>query len=129
LPDIAHRSPTEPTRPDDASEIAFDERDRRVPIAMPTWTCAKAGRSLIPSPAIATKRPPRVASAIVERRPARSESYGGQDVSGSRDGADRASVLYPVFGLLLNPMNASAVMAMSSVTVIGSALRLRTALL
>ena len=40
-----------------------------------------------------------------------------------------AGVLYPVFGLLLNPMNASAVMAMSSVTVIGSALRLRTALL
>ena len=35
-----------------------------------------------------------------------------------------AGVLYPVFGLLLSPMLAAAAMALSSVSVIGNALRL-----
>jgi Cu+-exporting ATPase len=37
-----------------------------------------------------------------------------------------AGVLYPWFGILLDPMIASAAMSLSSVTVISNALRLRT---
>jgi Cu+-exporting ATPase len=36
-----------------------------------------------------------------------------------------AGVLYPVFGLLLSPMIASAAMSLSSVSVIANALRLK----
>jgi len=40
-----------------------------------------------------------------------------------------AGVLYPVFGILLSPMIAAAAMSLSSVSVIGNALRLRSAVI
>ena len=37
-----------------------------------------------------------------------------------------AGILYPIFGILISPIFAAAAMSLSSVSVIGNALRLRT---
>ncbi len=55
------------------------------------------------------------------------ESPSDRTTSSSAGVPIAAGVLYPWFGLLLSPMIASAAMSLSSVSVIGNALRLRKA--
>ena len=86
-----------------------------VPMAMPTSACARAGASLIPSPAIATRRPSDWSFLIT----AFFYNAAGVPIA--------AGVLYPFFGLLLSPIIAALAMSLSSVSVITNALRLRVA--
>ena len=51
-------------------------------------------------------------------------SLRSENMRRSRPVTIAAGVLYPVFGILLSPMVGAAAMALSSVSVIGNALRL-----
>src|SRR5207247_5628122 len=65
LPNIAHGAPAEVPGTGNAAQVPLDEGHTSaliatsvpVPIAIPTWACARAGASLTPSPAIATTWP------------------------------------------------------------------------
>src|ERR1700674_1172235 len=60
LADVAHRRAAEPYRTHDPPQVALRPSiatSVRVPIAIPTSAAARAGASLMPSPAIATTRP------------------------------------------------------------------------
>ena len=115
--DVAHRRTAEATRPDDAAQSPLTSVTAAlsiatsvpVPMAIPTSAAARAGASLMPSPAMATRRPTfrklgdlrlflvrkDLGTHLIDANSAR-DSFGGPTVvAGHHDDVDSRSLQLP----------------------------------
>ena len=114
---IARRSPLTSVMP--ALSIATSVPD---PMAIPTSACASAGVTLVKGDLRGIAKARRLSRAVM--RNIRQNLFLAF-VYNAIGVPVAAGVLYPVFGILLSPVIGAAAMALSSVSVVGNALRLR----